>query len=143
MGFQFSDKDIENISEILGAKPEYIENAWAWRLLNKETKQSLVFTLYNNVMLGKEYKGPLVSVQTHHGYYELHDCTGFLVFEPDEIIFVQAKDDSVSSLIIGKQCSCSMYTNIRREILNADFSTLDPAVLLSAMQLSLTETVLP
>jgi len=81
-------------------------------------------------------------VQTHHGYYELHDISGYLVFEPDEIIFVQAEKNTVSSIIIGKLCTCSMYSNIRREILKADFSTLDNAVLLSAMQLSLAESIL-
>jgi hypothetical protein len=100
-------------------------------------------TIYNNVELGKNKKGTLLSVQTHHGYYELHDCQSFLVFEPDEVIFINANDTFVSSLIIGGRCTCSMYTNISRDILNSDFSKLDPAVLLSAMQLSLTESILP
>jgi hypothetical protein len=36
-----------------------------------------------------------------------------------------------------------MYANISRDVLGADFAELDPAVLLSAMQLSLTESILP
>jgi hypothetical protein len=66
-----------------------------------------------------------------------------MIFEPDEVIFIQATSDKVSSLIIGKNCSCSMYANISRDVLGADFAELDPAVLLSAMQLSLTESILP
>jgi hypothetical protein len=55
------------------------------------------------------------------------------------VIFLQNTESKVSSLIIGKNSSCSLFSNISRDILGADFSELDPAVLLSAMQLSLTE----
>jgi hypothetical protein len=142
MGFSFTNEDIEQISTILSKSPKEFEKSWSWRFDNPETKQSLVITIYNNVKLGKESEGSLISVQSQHGYFELHDCRGYLVFEPDEIIFVQSTDDKVSSLIVGKQATCSMFTNISRDILNADFTTLDPTVLLSAMQLSLTETIL-
>ena len=143
MNFVFSNKDIENIAKVLGSKPEKIAESWSWHLHNPKTKQSLVFTICNKVNLGKKYKGAVISVQTHHGYYELHDCSAFLIFEPGEVIFTNANKKKVTCLIVGKQCTCSMFSNIRREILSADFSTLDPAILLSAMQLSLTESILP
>jgi hypothetical protein len=142
MGFSFGKEDIEKISGILKSEPQVFESAWSWKLENKPAGQSLVFTLYNDVELGSD-RGSLVSVQTLHGYFELHGCTGYLVFEPDEIIFVQASKDKLASLIVGKECTCSMFSNISRSILSADFTALDPAVLLSAMQLSLTETLLP
>ena len=143
MNFSFDDKDINIISKTIESKPEVLENSWSWRLKNNKTRQSLVFVLHNEVELGKNNSGSLVSVQTHHGDYELHDCLGYIVFEPDELIFFNSDNEKVSCIIIGKQCTCSMYTNISRDILSADFSTLDPAVLLSAMQLSLTEDSLP
>ena len=143
MSYNFRDNDIKEISSVLDSKPEQLENQWSWKLSNDRTKQSLVFSIFNQVNLGKGKKGSLISVQTHHGYYELHDCIGFLTFEPDEVIFISSKKDAVSSMIIGKQCTCSMYSNISRDILKADFSSLDPAVLLSAMQLSITEEILP
>jgi hypothetical protein len=64
-----------------------------------------------------------------------------MIFEPEEVIFINQKDDLLSSLIIGKNCTCSLFSNINRHILNADFNTLDPSVLLAAMQLSLTESI--
>lgn len=142
MAFSFTDDDIKTITKVLQTKPERLENAWSWHMENKHTRQSLVFTIYADVDLGKGRNGALISAQTHHGYYELHECHGYMVFEPDEIIFVNASKDRVSSLIIGKQCTCSMYSNISRDILSADFAALDPSVLLSAMQLSITEEIL-
>ena len=142
MSYIFSKEDINKITEALGKKPQEFEGSWSWSLSNEETKQQLVFTIYNDVNIGKNKKGTLISVQTQHGYFELHACTAYMIFEPDEVIFIQATPELVSSLIIGRQSSCSMYTNIDREILNADFAKLDAPVLLSAMQLSLAEELL-
>ena len=140
---KFKDDDIKKITDTLGVDHKDTGNAWSWKLANEETGQQLVVTITNDVNLGKDRQGSLISVQTHHGYYELHDCLGYIVFDPDEIIFVNAKDDLISCMIIGRQCTCSMYSNISRDILSADFGSLDPAVLLSAMQLSLAEDKLP
>ncbi len=143
MSYRFTEEEIKTISGVLEAESKKFDGGWSWMLHNTESGQSLVISIYNDVNLGNNASGALISVQTQHGYFELHDVSAFLVFEPDEVIFVQADDKRVSSLIIGKLCTCSMYTNINRDILSADFASLDPAVLLSAMQLSLTEVVLP
>jgi hypothetical protein len=142
MPFSFSKEDIEQINEILGAQPQEMDSSWSWRLANEQGNLSLVLNIYNEVELGGETKGSLISVQTKHGYFELHNCDSFLVFEPDEIIFVEAKEETVTSLIVGKACTCSLFSNISKEVLNADFDSLDAPVLLSAMQLSLTESVI-
>jgi hypothetical protein len=65
-----------------------------------------------------------------------------MFFEPDEIIFIAHDNEFMSSLIIGKQCTCSLYSNISVKILKSDFADLHPAVLLSAMQLSIAESSL-
>jgi hypothetical protein len=143
MSFSFTDEDIKAISGVLGQKAKDLENAWSWRLQNKGNNQPIAVSIHNEVGLGQDRQGSLVSVQTQHGYYEMHDVAAFLTFEPDEIIFINANGAFVSSLIIGKLGTCSMYSNISRDILSADFANLDPVVLLSAMQLSLTEGILP
>ncbi len=143
MKFSFSEDNIKEIAKTLEATVERDGDSWTFQLHDQATRQSLVFTLFNNIELGGEEKGSLVSVQTQHGYFEIHFCNGYMVFEPDEIIFFEAKPKTVSCLIVGRKCTCSMFSNINRSLLNADFTTLDPPVLLSAMQLSLTEDVLP
>lgn len=142
MGFSFNETDIKIISEILGEAPENHNNSWVWSLGNDGHDKPMIISLYNSVSFDEDSEGTLVSVQTRHGYYELHDLTGFLVFEPDEVIFVCSKKKNVSCLIIGKGNTCSLYANIKKELLQQDFSNLDPAVLLSAMQLSIVESML-
>ena len=142
MSYTFTNLDIQNITRIIGTAHQELGNSWSWHLKLPETGQALVFSIYNDISLSKTLKGSLISVQTQHGYFEMHDCSGYMVFEPDEIIFVRVSHDTASCLTIGKQCTCSLYSNIRREMLNADFTSLEAPVLLSAMQLSLTEGLL-
>lgn len=139
MGHLFTDSDINSISKALHTEPDVLEGSWTWLLKNKQNNLTLVLTLYSQAKLGDDAIGALVSIQTQQGYYELHDITHYLVFEPDEVIFVQSSGEYMSCIIVGGESVCSLFSNIRREILNTDFSTLDPAVLMSAMQLSLTE----
>lgn len=143
MAFLFTDEDIKRIAETLGGEPQTTGDETSIWLTNPVSRQSLTVNLHNNVQLGKERTGALVVAQTQHGYFELHDCTGFMVFEPDEVIFIGSEGEYISSIVVGGQCTCSMFVNIRREILSTDFTRLDPRVLMSAMQLSLTEDILP
>ena len=143
MNFAFNEENIKEIASVLGAEVEQNGDSWNFQLHDSETKQSLAFFIYNNIDLGGGSVGTLVSVHTQHGYFEIHFCNGYMVFEPDEIIFFEAKPETVSCLIVGKQCTCSMFSNINRSLLKADFTALEAPVLLSAMQLSLTEDVLP
>lgn len=142
MAFSFNETDINVISKILCEQPENYDNSWVWNLKQDEHDKPMIVSLYNSVPLGEEAEGSLVSVQTRHGYYELHDLTNFLIFEPDELIFIAAQEITISCLIVGKGNTCSLYANIKKELLNQDFSNLDPAVLLSAMQLSIVENML-
>lgn len=142
MGFSFNDDDIKRISEVLGQEPDSQENSWVWSLRNDEQDKPMIVSLYNCICFDDEVEGSLISVQTRHGYYELHSLTGFLVFEPDEIIFVCSKETNVSSLIIGKGNTCSLFANIHKDLLKRDFSEIDPAALLSAMQVSIVESIL-
>lgn len=136
----FGNADIRKISELLEAEPKVYDNAWIWTLVNIDYSKPLVFTLYSGIDIGAESEGAIVSVQTVHGYYELHGVKSYMFFEPDEVIFISVEGEYMSSLIIGKQCTCSLYSNISLKILKSDFSELHPAVLLSAMQLSIAES---
>ncbi len=142
MEFRFTSSDISSIENILGNTSSIQDNSWSWSLKSLETKQVLIFTIYNSAKLNSERTGVLISIQTQYGYFELHDCNAFLIFEPDEVIFVNSQEDKLSSLVIGKSATCSLFSNIDKSILSTDFSLLDPAVLLSAMQLSITESIL-
>ncbi|TAE31187.1 MAG: hypothetical protein EAZ92_03320 [Candidatus Kapaibacterium sp.] len=140
--FAFSAEDIHTMSAILGATPHETDGEYLFTLANTQTRQSLTLNVSNNVDMGDDTRATLVIAQTQHGYFELHSCTVFMVFEPDELIFISEKNDLISGLIVGKQCTCSMFTNVRRHNLSADFTDLDPRLLMSSMQLSVAEAVL-
>lgn len=143
MNKKFNKTDIEAISNILGIPNQEMESSWAWKLVNTKTKQTLVFSIFNDVSLGDDLNViSIISVQNNQGYFELHNCTDYLLFEPDEVIFINANNSNISSLTIGKAATVSMFSNINREILKKDFTELESPLLLSAMQLSLADAML-
>lgn len=141
MPFYLSEEDIKKIDLMLGAVHQDFEDAHTWTLKSPDNSKPLVFTIYNNVGLGNA-EGTLVSVQTRHGYYELHGITSVMYFEPDEIILIKDDFEHLSCLIIGSGCTCSLYSNISKGLLKSDITELHPAVILAAMQLSITDTII-
>ncbi len=79
----------------------------------------------------------LLSAQTAHGYFELHDVEGFVIVEPDEVIFFGGSGSSLSGLLIGRSGSCSLFANVDRALLETEPVDLAPAQMLAAMQLGL------
>ncbi len=138
----FSIDEIEKISNLLNTKPQEHQSGNTWYIKNDELNDKLVLTLYNNVINVEGEITNLVSVLTQLGTIELHNVSGFMLFEPDEIIFVSSYEGKVSSLIVGKKGTASIYANINKTLINADITGLDTAFILSAMQLSLTETII-
>jgi len=142
MKLQFTEENIKEISETLGVAPASSDGSWTWSLSNKDNGQSLIVSLYNDVLFADEKSGAMVSVQSIHGYFELHDLTAFVAFEPDEVIFIRHDDELLSSMVVGKGSTCSLYSNINRSMLKKDLTELDPTVLLSAMQLSIADGII-
>lgn len=139
---QFTKEDIASIGKILNSQAQEFDNAWTWKLNNPSTGQAIVFTIYNCVKMPEDRMNTIISVQTTHGYFELHNCTHYLLFEPDEVIFLEADEHKISSLVISKECACSMYSNISRDLLRVDITELEAPLLLSVMQMSLAESFL-
>jgi hypothetical protein len=142
MNFQFKKDDIKKIGEILDAEPKSGEHSWVWNIKNLQTGQKLIISLYDKIDFTGGESGALVSVQSVHGYLELHNITQFIVFEPDEIIFIRDDDKHLSSLVVGREATASLYSNINREMLKHDYSELDPSVLLAAMQLAIADSII-
>ncbi len=142
MAFSFTTADIETIRQTLQAELRDDGSSWQFRVGTQLSGAPLVLNVHNNVALDDQTTGSLVTAQTQHGYFELHDCSGFVSIEPDEIIFVGGSGEFLSSLVIGSQRTCSLFANIRRSIINADFAKLDATMLMAAMQLSLAEQIM-
>jgi hypothetical protein len=138
----FEQEDIRKISEILKVEPEYVGGSYILNLFNKDLHQLLFLSINNDIDYENNEQSSIVSVQTQYGYFELHNCTNYMLFEPDEVIFINSSEDKVSCLIVSKDANCSMFSDIKRAILKTDISQLNSSVLLAAMQLSLIEKVL-
>ena len=138
----FTNTDLEKIEEILQVKAKPFDGGWTWIMKSIDNSKPLVATLNNNVDLGGDTKGSLISIQTQYGYYELHNIEKYMFFEPDEVIFISSTSEHLSCLTIGRQSVCSLFSTIKKEILNKEISELDTAVLMAAMQLSITDTEL-
>lgn len=141
MKFKINEELIDKIDQTLGTTHKTFEGSWTWLLKSPDNAKPLVFSIYDNIELGG-YEGALVSVQTRHGYYELHGINNIMFFEPDEIILIKSNPDNLSCIIIGSECTCSLYSNISLGLLRSDITELHPAVLLAAMQLSITESII-
>lgn len=139
MKFKLQSIDINIISKTLGVEIEKTDNSYSWKQSNKESGQSLFVSVYNDAPVNDEGEGVLVSVQSNHGYFELHDCTSYIDFENSEIIFIHSNEERLTTLVIGKNCSCNMYANISKHLFEQDITELDNSVIMSFMQLSLTE----
>lgn len=139
MKFKLQSIDIDIISKTLGVEIEKTDNSYSWKQSNKESGQSLFVSVYNDAPVNDEGEGVLVSVQSNNGYFELHDCTSYIDFENSEIIFIHSNEERLTTLVIGKNCSCNMYANISKHLFEQDITELDNSVIMSFMQLSLTE----
>lgn len=137
-----SQQDIDAMARLLDSIPARQDSAWIWQMSNEKSGQAQTVIIHESVDFGSGESGYLIAVQTGHGYFELHGCTHFLLFEPDEVIFLRIEEQTISSMVIGKHCTCSMFAPIKRELLRMDPELLDPAVLMSAMQMSIAESIL-
>lgn len=142
MGFEFKKDDIDRISAIFCAEAKIMGESYFWAIKGYESGKPMIVNLYSGVEIGDGEFGSIISVQTAHGYYELHGVSAFMPFEPDEVIFAAKSGNSVSCLIVGANSTCSLYSNIRKELLQADFSELHEAALLAATQLSIIQDII-
>lgn len=142
-----SKQDVATIEGMLGTATMPDETTWFWNLRDEHSGRVLALTISNTTLDvdapdGQGAMACVVSVQTHQGYLELHDVTGYLCIEPDEVMFIAKHNDRFDSLVVGKTCTCSQFGNIRASLIRADLTNLNPSLLLAAMQLSLAESLL-
>lgn len=141
MKYTFDKKDFEVFAEQLGKKPKETTNVFEWLLVNKDEDKQLIINLYiPTEENGLDY--PTISVQNKSGFYELHGISNYMTFDTNEIVFVAENENTISSLILGANANCNVYSNIRKSLLNADFAEVSGAELMAMAQLSILDTLL-
>lgn len=145
-----TDTDVAAISAILGDAAHVGKRTLLWTLRDAQSNAALAVTLSWGVDLSMGMQSApvpanqpftVISAQTPQGYFELHNVTAYLCIEPDEVMFIARHEDTFSSMVIGKACTCSQFSNINHSLIKADLTRIDPTLLMAAMQLSLAETL--
>jgi len=139
----FDNKDIDLIAKILGVEPKFKSNNYRFEVTNSENDNKLSLEIYPDIQIGAR-QGNLISVYAPCSHLQLHFCTGYVVSEMlGEVTFIGESNGKLSGLIVEREAGCSLYTNVDRDILSGDFTTLGPEIMLSGVALSLAEELLP
>jgi hypothetical protein len=143
MNFQFTDKDFSMIADVLGAELESKANYAKLVLKNPESGRQIILEIYEEVeYLGR--KSNLLVVHTGTSHMQMHNCAGFIPSEMlGEVAFISENGGSISGVIVEKGASISIYTNVDRKILTADFSQMRPEIMMAGLSLGLAEHILP
>ena len=139
----FTKKDVDRISACLQAESVRKEkDHFRLKISAEEGRRNLILELYPEVTLGKG-KGPMVVVYTANAHLQLHSCSGYVTSEElGEVTFVGESAGKISGLVVEGQAACSLYANVKRELLSGDFTKFGVEVMLSGVALSLAEEII-
>ena len=133
----FDKNSVSRIEELFNTKFEKSESSYSVKIKNQKSNTVIFLEI-----LIENSNECLISVYTSNCHLQLQSCSSFLISEMlEEVIFITETKDKISGLIISKQGDCSLYSNVDKSILNKDFSELNSEKLLSAVALSVTESV--
>lgn len=142
MVHQFTKENIDAIAEVLGTKAKPLGNdVFRLQIVNEEEDRRLALEIH----LGLEVKGQesnMVSVYAQNTFLQLHNCTAFIASDMlQQVTFFGREAGRTSGLIVERGAGCSLYANVGDLILNSDFTQLPEDLMMSAIALSLTESV--
>lgn len=137
----FTNENVAEIAEVLGAKPKSIgDDMFRFELINKEEGRKLAL----EIQLGLEINGKrmnLVSVYCGGTFMQLHNCTAFIASKMlKQVTFFGKQKGLTSGLIVEEGAGCSLYANVGDEVLKGDFTELPGDLMMCGVALSLTET---
>ncbi|HOV91530.1 MAG TPA: hypothetical protein PLC04_00390 [Candidatus Kapabacteria bacterium] len=137
---KFNKVDIDKISNFLSTNFEEYAESYTWKIINSENKNQFFLTI-SNINENFNNLSNIITIQTPQGFFELHNCNSYLIFPPDEIYFISENQNILSCLIVGRNSTCSLYSNINLDTFNYDISEIPQPLLLAAMQLSIIRTI--
>ena len=130
-------EDFDKIENLFSEKFKKTDNSYAINIRNEKINSSICVEIYP-----EENNHYLVSVYTNNTHLQLQSCNNLIVSEMlEEIIFISETEQSISGLIVSKQGDCALYSNVDKSVLRSDFSELNSEKLLSAIALSITDTI--
>ena len=112
MATRFTAIDAQLIGAVLKAESVSEEgDHFRIKLVDDESKRSLVLQVYAQVSLGKK-EGMLIVVYTGNSHLQLHNCNGYVVSDGmGEVTFVAESESRLSGLVVESGASCSLYSS--------------------------------
>ncbi len=148
MPFAFSDADFDRLAAALGVAPVRDGALVRFELQDAESGRRLVLEIQPHVALPagltdeEEPPAGLVSVYGMNAFLQLQGCTGFIASEElGEAIFFARQGGAVNGLVVERGAGCSLYANVNERLLQTDFTQLPAEVMMSAVALSMSETL--
>lgn len=130
--------DIHSIAKLFGEPTIEGDNSYSWAINQESPNRVVYLRLFTGIEVqGKTEKATLVSIISASGYYELHNCSKVIIFEPDEVIFLSKSDNRISSLTVRPTGSVSVFSNIDTDIMLQNIAELDPALVMAFTQLAI------
>ena len=129
--------DFKKIETLFSEEFSKTESVYTINIRNEKINSNICLEIYPD---GKE--NFLISVYTNNTHLQLQSCSNFIVSEMlEEVIFISETDNYISGLIVSKKGDCALYSNVDKKVLRSDFSELNSEKLLSAIALSIIETI--
>ncbi|OGU56066.1 MAG: hypothetical protein A2X64_05230 [Ignavibacteria bacterium GWF2_33_9] len=127
---------LTELNKFFGVDAEVYDSSYIWNIVNPKFKDYIVLNISTQNSASDKADAILINVQTNQGFFELHNCTDYQFVESDEIIFWVDEGSTISCAIISKQSRCSIFSNVKKELLDLDITELNANEILAAVQLS-------
>lgn len=137
----FTNENVAEIADVLGAKPKTIgDDLYRFELYNKEENRKLALEIHIGLEIDNKRMN-MVSVYCGGTFMQLHNCTKFIASKMlKQVTFFGKQKGHTSGLIIEEAAGCSLYANVGDEVLTGDFTELPEDLMMCGVALSLTET---
>jgi hypothetical protein len=131
------EANLQELEKIFNAKYTKNGNTYSFGLTNIRTKNSIALDI-----IIEEGGDNLISVYSENSHLQLQTCKTFIISQMlEEVIFYSDCGEKISGLIISRQGDCSLYANVDKKTLKSDFMNLNSEKLLSAVALSVIESL--
>jgi len=136
----FSIENMDTVVEVLGAKIKKVGNMVRLEIEATGGASKVAVEFYFNLDV-RGIPMNVVSVYSHNSFLQLHNCNGFIASEIlNQVTFFGRSSDTITGLIIDREASCTLYSNVSEELLKGDFTSLPTEVMMCSIALSLTDT---
>ncbi len=143
MIFKFSVEQYEKIAETLRGELEVQEDYAKITVDNPEEGRFVILEIHAEVPY-PDKTGNMLIIHTTTSHMQMHNCLGYIASDMlGEVMFISESAGNLSGVIVEKGAGVTIYTNIDRKLLSADFSTLAPEVMMASIALSLADHLLP